>query len=166
MSSRGREESERRRKKTSLKIMSQISRGLRIVFYLGQIRPAGNWRTLIFSLILHFRIQKNQLKIINEKGASFDQEQKSLADKLRLREVQVRSKFELLVREVARGDLYIVNTDDKLTQTIRNTFEDHGCQVSVSQLEDNLTALYILLNKKISIKKTQKADGEGKTIWA
>ena len=79
-----------------------------------------------------------------------------------MREVQVRSKLEVLLRENTRGDLYIINTDEKLTQTIRNTFEEHGCQVSVSKLEDNLTALYILLSKKMSVRRLKKLVENGR----
>ena len=61
-----------------------------------------------------------------------------------------------LVRDKARSDLYVVNVDDELTETIKKTFEKHGCQVSVSKLEKDLIALYVLLNKKISIKKLRK----------
>ena len=58
--------------------------------------------------------------------------------------------------------MYIVNTDTELTDTIRKTFEEHGCQVSLSPLEENLTAIYILLNKKISIKRLRRLTEKGK----
>ena len=67
-----------------------------------------------------------------------------------------------LVRDKARSDLYVVNVDDELTETIKKTFEKHGCQVSVSKLEKDLIALYVLLNKKISIKKLRKLIEKGK----
>ena len=61
-----------------------------------------------------------------------------------------------IVKDKPEGDMFIVNTDNELTDTIKKTFEGHGCQVTVSQLEKDLIALYILLNKKISIKKLKK----------
>ena len=67
-----------------------------------------------------------------------------------------------LVRDKARSDLYVVNVDDELTETIKKTFEKHGCQVSVSKLEKDLITLYVLLNKKISIKKLRKLIEKGK----
>ena len=67
-----------------------------------------------------------------------------------------------LVRDKAKSDLYVVNVDDELTETIKKTFEKHGCQVSVSKLEKDLIALYVLLNKKISIKKLRKLIEKGK----
>merc|ERR1711892_1315293 len=66
-----------------------------------------------------------------------------------------------IVKDKQEGDIYIVNTDNELTETIKKTFEGHGCQVSVSQLEKDLIALYILLNKKISIKKLRKLIEKG-----
>ena len=67
-----------------------------------------------------------------------------------------------LVRDKARSDLYVVNVDDELTETIKKTFEKHGCPVSVSKLEKDLITLYVLLNKKISIKKLRKLIEKGK----
>ena len=67
-----------------------------------------------------------------------------------------------LVKEDTDGDMYIVNTDNELTDIIKKTFETHGCEVSVTQLEKNLIALFILLNKKISIKKLKTLLEKGK----
>ena len=67
-----------------------------------------------------------------------------------------------LVKNKARSDLYVVNVDDELTQTIKNSFEKHGCKVSVSKLEQDLITLYVLLNKKISIRKLRKLIEKGK----
>ena len=67
-----------------------------------------------------------------------------------------------IVRDKQEGDMYIVNTDHELTDTIKTTFERNGCQVTVSQLERDLIALYILLNKKIQIKKLRKLIERGK----
>ena len=66
-----------------------------------------------------------------------------------------------IVKDKQEGDMFIVNTDNELTDTIKKTFEGHGCQVTVSQLEKDLIALYILLNKKISIKKLKKLIEKG-----
>jgi len=67
-----------------------------------------------------------------------------------------------VVKDKQEGDMFIVNTDHELTDTIKKTFEGHGCQVIVSRLETDLIALYILLNKKISIKKLRKLMERGK----
>ena len=66
------------------------------------------------------------------------------------------------MKEDTDGDMYIVNTDNELTDIIKKTFETHGCEVSVTQLEKDLIALFILLNKKISIKKLKKFLEKGK----
>ena len=67
-----------------------------------------------------------------------------------------------IVKDNNDGDMYIVNTDNELTDIIKKTFETHGCEVSVTQLEKDLIALFILLNKKISIKKLRKLIEKGK----
>ena len=67
-----------------------------------------------------------------------------------------------IVKDNNNGDMYIVNTDNELTDIIKKTFETHGCEVSVTQLEKDLIALFILLNKKISIKKLRKLIEKGK----
>jgi len=61
-----------------------------------------------------------------------------------------------VVKDKQEGDMYIVNTDHELTATIKKTFEGHGCEVTVSKLEKDLITLYVMLNKKISIKKLRK----------
>jgi len=76
-------------------------------------------------------------------------------------EIILRKTLMDIVKDKQEGDIYIVNTDNELTDTIKKTFEGHGCQVSVSQLEKDLIALYILLNKKISIKKLRKLIEKG-----
>ena len=58
-----------------------------------------------------------------------------------------------ITKEDEECDLYIVNTDHELTETIVNTFEAHNCKVTVSQLERDLMALYVILDRKIKIKK-------------
>ena len=45
---------------------------------------------------------------------------------------------------------------------MKETFEKHGCQVSVSKLEDQLIALYVMLNRRICIKKLRKLMEKGK----
>ena len=67
-----------------------------------------------------------------------------------------------LIKENKTSDLYIVNTDEELTDTIKNTFEGHGCKVSVSPVGENLVALYVLINKKIKIRKLNKLMEKGK----
>ena len=47
-------------------------------------------------------------------------------------------------------DLYILNPDLELTDTIKETFEAHRCRVQVSGLERDLVYLYVLLDKKVS----------------
>ena len=61
-----------------------------------------------------------------------------------------------IANEKRNGDLYIVNTDHELTETIVNTFKKHNCEVTVSQLEVDLMALFVLLDRKINIKKLRK----------
>ena len=67
-----------------------------------------------------------------------------------------------IANEKRNGDLYIVNTDHELTETIVNTFKKHNCEVTVSQLEVDLMALYVLLDRKINIKKLRKLIERGR----
>ena len=67
-----------------------------------------------------------------------------------------------ITKEDEECDLYIVNTDHELTETIVNTFKTHNCKVTVSQLERDLMALYVLLDRKIKIKKLRKLVERGK----
>ena len=67
-----------------------------------------------------------------------------------------------IVKENRDGDLYIVNTDHELTETIVDTFKKHNCEVAVSELEVDLMALYVLLDRKINIKKLRKLIQRGR----
>ena len=67
-----------------------------------------------------------------------------------------------LVKDRAESDLYIVNTRKDLTNVIKATFEKHNCQVRVSVLEQDLATLYIMLHRKVSIKKLRKLIEKGK----
>ena len=67
-----------------------------------------------------------------------------------------------IVKENRDGDLYIVNTDHELTETIVDTFKKHNCEVTVSQIEVDLMALYVLLDRKINIKKLRKLVQRGR----
>ena len=67
-----------------------------------------------------------------------------------------------IAKEKRDGDLYIVNTDHELTETIVDTFKKHNCEVTVSQLEVDLMALYVLLDRKINIKKLRKLIERGR----
>jgi len=66
-----------------------------------------------------------------------------------------------LIKDKPSGDLYILNTDEELLETIRVTFEKHGCTVAVTQLERNLTALFVLLKGKISMKRLRRLAAKG-----
>ena len=148
------------RKKISLKIMSRTYRRLRKVSYPVQTRQGNHVHSFLYSF-LSSRIPKTEVKVIDYKDLTFARQ--SGQGELREREIKVKSKFESLIKEDKTSDLYIVNTDGELTETIKNTFEGHGCQVSVSVLQqENLTALYVLLNKKISIVKLRKLMEKGK----
>ena len=67
-----------------------------------------------------------------------------------------------LVKGKENCDLYVINTDDDLTDTIKKSFEKHGCAVSVSKVQQDLIALYVLLNQKFSIKKLRVLIEKGK----
>eukprot|EP00092_Neocalanus_flemingeri_P103368 GFUD01132274.1.p1 GENE.GFUD01132274.1~~GFUD01132274.1.p1 ORF type:complete len:178 (-),score=42.72 GFUD01132274.1:153-686(-) len=81
-----------------------------------------------------------------------------------LREIYKERHYKTLldiIKEDEEGDLFIVNTDHELTETIGNTFEMHNCKVTVTRLERGLLALYVLLNKEISMKKLRKLVEKG-----
>jgi len=110
-------------------------------------------------------------KVLNERKEISDEEEKKPEEKsaniqkdvdIILRSKDKNKTLLDIVRDKQEGDMYIVNTDHELTDTIKTTFERHGCQVTVSQLERDLIALYILLNKKIQIKKLRKLIERGK----
>ena len=108
---------------------------------------------LFLQYLFVFSIQNNFIKV-EDKEKCFDRQF--------LEKDGVKCKFVSLMKESKTSDLYIVNTDQDLTETIKNTFEDHGCKVSVSPLGDNLVALYVLINKKIKIRKLNKLMEKGK----
>ena len=91
--------------------------------------------------------------------------QKDLNDNLEIKSKAPVSKTLLdIIREDEEGDLFIVNTDHELTETIVNTFEAHNCKVTVSQLERDLLAVYVLLDRKMNIKKLRKLVQRGNKI--
>ena len=67
-----------------------------------------------------------------------------------------------LLKENKTSDLYIINTDQELTETIKNTFEGQGCKVAVCPVGENLVALYVLISKKINIRKLDRLMQKGK----
>ena len=67
-----------------------------------------------------------------------------------------------IVQEDKAADIYIVNTDHKITETIVNTFEDNDCEVTVAQVEVDLLALFVLLGRKINMKKLRKVMDRGR----
>ena len=67
-----------------------------------------------------------------------------------------------LVRDSCDSDLYIVNSREEFTNTIKKAFENHNCSVRVTVLEHDLITLYVMLNRKISIKKLRKLVEKGK----
>jgi len=75
-------------------------------------------------------------------------------------------KADVNLLDIVKGkencDLYVINTDDDLTDTIKKSFERHGCSVSVSKVQQDLIALYVLLNQKFSIKKLRVLIEKGK----
>ena len=103
-----------------------------------------------FSLIhlIHFRVKRN---VTEHKKESLDKD-------------TVKADVNLLdiVKRKENCDLYVINTDDDLTDTIKKSFERHGCSVSVSKVQQDLIALYVLLNQKFSIKKLRVLIEKGK----
>jgi len=80
--------------------------------------------------------------------------------------ISISSKTILEVVQTKQGtwdrDLYILNPDPDITETIQKTFETHGCSVTVGGLERDLAYLYVLLDRKVSIKKLRKLMEKGK----
>ena len=74
----------------------------------------------------------------------------------------MKDKFVGLLKENKSSDLYIINTDQELTETIKNTFEGQGCHVAVCPVGENLVALYVLISKRINIRKLDRLMQKGK----
>merc|ERR1719394_1644687 len=58
--------------------------------------------------------------------------------------------------------LFILNPDSEITNTIKQTFEAHGCEVQVGGLERELAYLYVFLDRKVSIKRLRRLMERGK----
>lgn len=68
-------------------------------------------------------------------------------------------------------NLYILNPDKEITGTIKHTFEAHGCsvqvagldqEVQVGGLERDLAYLYVLLDRRVSIKRLRRLMERGR----
>merc|ERR1712192_279158 len=79
---------------------------------------------------------------------------------------EVSNKSLLEVVEAKAGcwnrQLFILNPDLELTSTIKQTFEAHGCEVQVGGVERDLAHLYVLLDRKVSIKRLRRLMERGK----
>merc|ERR1712156_265876 len=79
---------------------------------------------------------------------------------------EVSNKTLLEVVEAKAGcwnrQLFILNPDSEITNTIKQTFEAHGCEVQVGGLEKELAYLYVLLDRKVSIKRLRRLMERGK----
>merc|ERR1719167_550456 len=82
-------------------------------------------------------------------------------------EVPISNETLLNVLQTKQGegkdrDLWILNPDPEITSIIKKTFEAHGCSVDVGGLERDLVFLYVLLDRKVSIKRLRKLMEKGK----
>jgi len=79
---------------------------------------------------------------------------------------KVSNKSLLEVVEAKAGcwnrQLFILNPDLEITSTIKQTFESHGCEVQVGGVERDLAYLYVLLDRKVSIKRLRRLMERGK----
>jgi len=79
---------------------------------------------------------------------------------------EVSNKSLLEVVEAKAGcwnrQLFILNPDLEITSTIKQTFEAHGCEVQVGGVERDLAYLYVLLDRKVSIKRLRRLMERGK----
>merc|ERR1712037_566582 len=79
---------------------------------------------------------------------------------------EVSNKSLLEVVEAKAGcwnrQLFILNPDLEITSTIKQTFEAHGCEVQVGGVERELAYLYVLLDRKVSIKRLRRLMERGK----
>jgi len=79
---------------------------------------------------------------------------------------EVSNKSLLEVVEAKAGcwnrQLFILNPDLEITSTIKQTFESHGCEVQVGGVERDLAYLYVLLDRKVSIKRLRRLMERGK----
>ena len=53
-------------------------------------------------------------------------------------------------------DLYIINHDNDITDVLKNTFIDHGCDVTISHLSKNVVIMNVKMIKTIKIKKLKR----------
>merc|ERR1712240_376934 len=82
-------------------------------------------------------------------------------------EVPISNETLLNVLQTKQGegkdrDLWILNPDPEITSIIKKTFEAHGCSVDVGGLERDLVFLYVLLDRKVSIKRLRILMEKGK----
>jgi len=78
--------------------------------------------------------------------------------------VSNKSLLEVVEAKAGRWNrqLFILNPDLEITSTIKQTFESHGCEVQVGGVERDLAYLYVLLDRKVSIKRLRRLMERGK----
>jgi len=109
------------------------------------------------------KAQKHEIKepITQIVDAKVEEKKKEKSEK-----DEVSNKSLLEVVEAKAGcwnrQLFILNPDLEITSTIKQTFEAHGCEVQVGGVERDLAYLYVLLDRKVSIKRLRRLMERGK----
>jgi len=114
-------------------------------------------------LLQNEKAQKHEIKepITQIVDAKVEEKKKEKSEK-----DEVSNKSLLEVVEAKAGcwnrQLFILNPDLEITSTIKQTFEAHGCEVQVGGVERDLAYLYVLLDRKVSIKRLRRLMERGK----
>merc|ERR1712037_144129 len=114
-------------------------------------------------------ILQNEKAKINETVAQVvdikvEEEEEKKKDSAKKKEVSNKSLLEVVEAKAGRWNrqLFILNPDLEITSTIKQTFEAHGCEVQVGGVERELAYLYVLLDRKVSIKRLRRLMERGK----
>jgi len=107
------------------------------------------------------KAEKSEIKEPQIVDVKVEEEEKKEFDRSK-----VSNKSLLEVVEAKAGcwnrQLFILNPDLEITSTIKQTFESHGCEVQVGGVERDLAYLYVLLDRKVSIKRLRRLMERGK----
>jgi len=111
-------------------------------------------------------IEKAQKREIKEPVAEVVDVKVEEVEEKEKKKGEVSNKSLLEVVEAKAGhwnrQLFILNPDLEITSTIKQTFEAHGCEVQVGGVERELAYLYVLLDRKVSIKRLRRLMERGK----
>merc|ERR1712032_1179823 len=107
------------------------------------------------------KAEKSEIKEPQIVDVKVEEEEKKEFDRSK---VSNKSLLEVVEAKAGRWNrqLFILNPDLEITSTIKQTFESHGCEVQVGGVERDLAYLYVLLDRKVSIKRLRRLMERGK----